>query len=354
MKNLLFLSKGMPNALKSAGDIRSLRMLQILRQQYEIDVVANSADYGINDVKSNGCAAHLTGNFQNTISEILATKTIDLVIISHWRIAQNLIDFIRTKTNVPIVIDTIDVEFLRLERECVYKGNLNEMKQNIENVRSSELDVYKKANYLIATTEIDKQELLKYNSQYKISILPCIYEINNGQANLNTNNAYTICNWLHEPNITATVYLCEKIIPNVGVNFYIVGKHPPESIKRFHEHNRINVCGAEYKIKEFLSRVSICLAPILYGAGMNGKIGESLAFGIPVITTQLGAIPWGLVHNETALICESDQSFVDSVNKLLTNESLRNDLSVNGKKLMQQFSIDFWKTKFLDITTQFI
>lgn len=354
MKNLIFIAKGCPNKIKSAGDIRALRMLQILRNEYGIDVIANSADYGINDVKNIGCTPHLTGNFKNTITEILGAKQIDGFIISHWRIAQQIIDFIRTKSNVPIIIDTIDVEFLRLEREHQYKNDFDQVKSNIELIKNLELDIYKKADYIVATTEFDKEELLKYDSHYRACILPCIFDINKTSANLGTNNAYTICNWSHEPNITSTVYLCEKVIPNVEINFYVIGKHPPEQVRRFHQHNRINVCGAEYKINEFLSRVSMCLAPIFYGAGMNGKIGESASFGIPVITTPMGAKPWGMIHKETAMICETDKEFIDSINELLSNEKLRNKLSINGKELMQNFSVDYWKSKLLEVMKQWI
>lgn len=51
MKKLLWISKSIPNLLKSAGDIRALRLLEILSKDHEIFVIGRSADYGESDVK---------------------------------------------------------------------------------------------------------------------------------------------------------------------------------------------------------------------------------------------------------------------------------------------------------------
>lgn len=341
MKNLVFISKGMPNNIKSAGDIRALRMLKILKHEYDITVIASGADFGEGDVRGIGCESHLTSD----INQIIKEKSPEVIILSHWTIAGRYLDLIKNISNAKIIIDTIDIEFLRLQREIEYRklGEVNQ--QNVNNIKNNELNIYKKADLLITTSKPDKEELLKH-SEFKIIELPCLFTINDSYQVNDGNNTYTINNWLHKPNVDSTIYLCEKIIPKLDIPLYVIGKHPPESVVKYSS-DKIIVCGAEYEINKFLLKMNILLAPILYGAGMNGKIGEALAFGIPVVTTSLGAKPYELEHKKNAMISDDEGSFIDSVKQILENENLRTTLSSNGRKLIENYTIENWKNKFL-------
>ena len=344
MGEVCFVGRGIPNLIKSAGDIRALRMLKILRKAHNVTVIARSADFGESDVKGIGCSSYLSGNSQTTLSTLFVCKKFDIIILSHWTVGEELIDFIRQNSEAKIWIDTIDVEFLRLSRKFLYDSSkISELE--VDRVRGLELGVYGKADGLIVASKQDEEELLKFG-KFRIIELPCMYFINNEYRVNSGKNAYIICNWKHEPNIVSTQYLCEKIVPFTELLFYIVGKHPPESIKSYAS-NTINVMGAEYEINKFLLKMNVLLCPVFWGAGMNGKIGESLAFGIPVVTSSLGALPYGLVHGETAMISDNDESFVECIKNILFDDKLRSKLSVQGREMMQSYTVDYWQERFL-------
>jgi len=345
MSELIFLARGIPNAIKSAGDIRALKMLKILKQKHSISVIARSADYGEGDVKSIGCKSYLTGDPRNSIQNCLSIKTPDIVIFSHWTVARENIDFIRLNTKAKVYIDTIDLEFLRLSRKYEYDPKSISLTE-VEKIKVQEIDVYKKADGIIVASETDKKELEKHGS-FNIVILPCLYKVNNEYKTNNGKNAYIICNWLHEPNLISTRYLCEKIVPNLDVMFYIVGKHPPAELKKY-ETGKIILSGCEYEINKFLAKMNILLCPIFYGAGMNGKILEAISFGIPVVTTTLGAVPLGLIHRESAMIADNTEDFISCVKEVLSNEDLRNKLSNSGREIAKKFTVEFWQESFLE------
>ena len=48
------------------------------------------------------------------------------------------------------------------------------------------------------------------------------------------------------------------------------------------------------------------MAPLRFGAGMKGKIGQALAYALPVITTPVSAEGLGLRDGENAVIAEAD------------------------------------------------
>jgi glycosyltransferase involved in cell wall biosynthesis len=346
MAEIFFVSKNVPNLLKSAGDIRAFRMLKILRKKHNVHVFARSADYGESDVKSIGCESHLTGNPQTTYVTYSNVKQPDIVILSHWTVASEMLEFVRaTSPQAKIYIDTIDVEFLRLSRKLAFDPTKIDEKE-VNRVRASELGVYRKADGLIVASEQDKVELKKHG-EFNLIDLPCLYSINNEYRPSEGKNSYIICNWTHEPNIVSTKYLCEEIIPMTDLMFYIVGKHPPEDIKKY-ESSKIVVNGAEYEINKFLFKMNMLLCPVFYGAGMNGKILEAISFGIPVITSSLGALPIGLIHEESAMVADDTKSFINCVNQVLIDKDLREKLSVNGKEVAKKFTIETWQDKFLE------
>jgi glycosyltransferase involved in cell wall biosynthesis len=104
-----------------------------------------------------------------------------------------------------------------------------------------------------------------------------------------------------------------------------------------------------FDLDNFLKDKFACLAPILWGAGMNGKIGEALSYGIPVVTTTLGAIPWKLQNTENALIADDAFMFNNYITLILRNEELWKKLSDNGKKLMKQYSSKNLREKILEV-----
>jgi glycosyltransferase involved in cell wall biosynthesis len=80
----------------------------------------------------------------------------------------------------------------------------------------------------------------------------------------------------------------------------------------------------------------LSVAPIRYGAGMKGKVGESLANGLPVVTTSVGAEGMAIVPGVHALVADSDADFAAMVLQLYESSDLWNRLAANGVKLVEE------------------
>ena len=55
---------------------------------------------------------------------------------------------------------------------------------------------------------------------------------------------------------------------------------------------------------------------------MKGKIGQSMSYGLPVVTTSIGAEGIMLQDGETALIADSPEAFAKAVVRLYTDDLL--------------------------------
>jgi len=83
-------------------------------------------------------------------------------------------------------------------------------------------------------------------------------------------------------------------------------------------------------------RARVFVAPIRFGAGVKGKIGEALSYGLPVVTTNIGAEGMSLRDGEEALIADSPQDFAAAVLRAYRDEALWRRLSERGHAHVRQ------------------
>jgi glycosyltransferase involved in cell wall biosynthesis len=66
----------------------------------------------------------------------------------------------------------------------------------------------------------------------------------------------------------------------------------------------------------------VFVAPLRYGAGMNGKVGHALGYRLPMVTTEVGAAGFGLTDGQDALIAEGAEAFAAAIVALHEGEAL--------------------------------
>src|SRR3546814_18540099 len=81
----------------------------------------------------------------------------------------------------------------------------------------------------------------------------------------------------------------------------LLGSDPTDEILAC-KSSRVHVPGYVEDVTPYFNASRIFVAPLRYGAGMKGKIGHSLEYGLPVVTTTVGAEGMGLVHENNVLI----------------------------------------------------
>jgi len=69
---------------------------------------------------------------------------------------------------------------------------------------------------------------------------------------------------------------------------------------------------------------------------MKGKIGEALSFGVPVVTTSVGAEGFGIVNGVHALVADTPEEFAQAVCRVMGDEVLWERLSGGGKQLLEE------------------
>ena len=71
---------------------------------------------------------------------------------------------------------------------------------------------------------------------------------------------------------------------------------------------------------------------------MKGKVGQSLAFGLPVVTTKIGAEGMGLVNGKNVLIADNSKSISQSILSIYNDQEKWCKLSNEAISHIEAFS----------------
>lgn len=131
------------------------------------------------------------------------------------------------------------------------------------------------------------------------------------------------------------LFFCRDILPMVKralgqVEVTIIGDRPPPEILAL-AGDGVIVAGWVPEVMPYLDSHCVAIAPLRYGAGMKGKVGQALAAGLPVVTTRVGGEGMELENGKTALIADSPAEFAEAVARLCTDGRLHRDLSDAGR-----------------------
>jgi glycosyltransferase involved in cell wall biosynthesis len=336
---LLFIAPNVPLHDRNSGDYRLFSLLKILSKTCTITYLAqrracpesSEDDRYASHLSDLGIDVHVQ---DYSIINILRTQKFQAAILEFYFLAEHYLPRIRLlQPSCPVIIDTVDVHHVRLLSKYQTTNNEQDLRE-FEETRRSELDIYRKADKVIAITEEDAHKLLRVCPQLDVAIVPNIHSPIALNGIQDKNRLIFVGGFGHDANTDAVLYFCKHILPLIrskmpDVRLTIAGSDPPKQIRDL-SREHITVTGYVPSTTPYLQGSYISVAPLRYGAGMKGKIGEAMAHGLPVVTTSVGAEGMGLRHRENAMIADYPEKFADAVIELMQDEDLYATVSRNA------------------------
>ncbi len=144
----------------------------------------------------------------------------------------------------------------------------------------------------------------------------------------------------YHANVDAVTTFAQNIWPqifqkNPDWKFTIVGRNPSQEVEALTNHLGIEVTGTVADVRPYYREAFASVVPLRIGGGSRLKILESLAAGVPVISSKLGAEGLAITHRKNILIANSAQEFFTALVDLKSN-SLHQQLSVAGRELVRE------------------
>ena len=161
-------------------------------------------------------------------------------------------------------------------------------------------------------------------------------------------------NMAYPPNVETAVFLVNQVLPEIrkqipSVNLTVCGANPSGKVLQLAGEG-VTVTGWVDDIAAIYRRSRLFAAPMQMGAGLQNKLLEAMACGIPCITSELAANALHQVNHPPFLVGVSIPDYVEKIVRLLTDKDLSGEMSVSGRKyVLENYSWQQAVTPLLEI-----
>ena len=367
---ILFLSAWFPCPADNGSKLRINNLLRGLSSEHEVSLISfaddpQSADVGgLQDIcrtirviptrvynpqskqallgffarKPRVLADRFVPEMAMAVQEEISTHSFDLVIASQIYMA----DYCSLLAETPAVFEELEVGVFT---DAVQGGD-NKLRQF-----RNKLTLYKLQSYFrtllprftlgTVVSENEKKLLRNLVPDYsRIEVIPNGVEVASYDKVLKQPHRGRIIftgALTFEPNFHAMEWFSRQVLPrikssNPDVELLITGNHQG---KKLMDDPNIKLVGYVDDVRPVIASAWISVAPIFSGGGTRLKILEAFGMQTPVISTSKGAEGLDVQHGKHLIIADTAENFAQETSRLLNDVDLRNELTANAYKLVQ-------------------
>lgn len=366
MEKLLVVLSRFPYPLEKGDKLRAYQQIKILSKYYDIHLVTLNRNTPTKDqIEALNPYCKSIRSFKVSILQFLYNLFLFSVLGKPFQLSF----FYNLKMKK--YIETICIEnkirkgYFQLIRTAEYARNLN-MDCYLDYMdtlsigvfrQSSHLKGIKKWFYLLESRKLanyeeqvfpwfkkhfiiskQDQELFTFPESNEIIISP------NGVSPLfledfHHSKDFDICfagNLNYPPNIKAGLFIGKEILPKLpSVSCIFAGATPSQEIKAMAS-DTIHVSGYMKDIRTGYASAKIFVAPLFIGTGLQNKLLEAMALGIPCITTPLCNNALNAKPDHEILLANSAEEFAEKITFLLHSPDQLNEIGKNGKAFVEK------------------
>ncbi len=364
MKKILIIGHTFPEPSTTAAGSRMLQLVELfVEENYQITFASTAAiSEKTADLESQNISVKNILLNDASFDEFIKGLNPQIVIFDRyiteeqfgWRVSENCPDALK-------ILDTEDLHFLRKAREEAVKANkpVSEATLFSENAKRELASILRCDLSLI----ISEYEMELLQNTFKISsdllyYLPFLLENSRIETTLPSfeerQNFLAIGNLLHAPNVDSVFQLKEiwtnikKQLPKAELHIY--GAYAPQKILQLsNKKEGFIIKGWAENVQAIMNTYRVQLAPIRFGAGLKGKLLDAMRFGLPSVTTKVGAEGMCGEFQFGGSITTSTEDFINASVRLFSEEKLWEEAQQNGFEIIQKrfqkdlFSEDFKK-----------
>lgn len=272
----------------------------------------------------------------NRISEMNA------VYITRYEVAEHFIPLIKKyNKDIPILFNNADFHFLRELRFAEIERK-PELVTKAQETKRRELSVMEQADIVLAYTE-DECVLIRslLNDPKKVLKCPWVVEEKLSSATFNQRYGITFLGGFgHLPNVKAVEFFAKEIMPLLlkkrdDLVLYVYGSNVPEGIKSL-ETDNVVIEGYAEDLFDVYNKHRVFVCPLTFGAGIKGKMIDALAYGTPIVASEIAAEGTGVDHGVNAFIAKNPNDWVNYILECYDNEAIWASVRENGLKLVRE------------------
>lgn len=279
------------------------------------------------------------GPFENYIRRYGAL--LDAILVYRMPVLEaTLSDIRRHAPSAPVLFHTMDLHFLRLERQAELDGT-EEARAIAARAKKKELDLIAQVDCTITHSTFERDLLAREVPDAPVVVWPFMFEFFGTTVGLERRRDFVFLGgYKHPPNIDAVEFFAREVLPLIrakvpDARFIIAGANPGPEV-RVLESDHVIVTGLIDDLRDVMDRSRVFVCPLRFGAGTKGKISTAMSYGLPVVSTGCGAEGMELVDGEDVLIAETPEDLAAACLQVYRDPALWARMSEAGQRLVRE------------------
>jgi len=283
---------------------------------------------------------HQSRAFRRKLSELLAHNTFDLLHVFMLRIAPYVADY----AGCPKLLELIDSMELNMERRASFEMGIKRMlfQEEARRLTGYERRLAEKFDRAVVVSDVDARAIKAHNLQ--VSPLGVdLQQFSPRPVKDEANHLIVFTgNMRYFPNENAVLYFANDVFPRIqrkvpGARFWVVGGGPSPKLRLLEDANRaVRVLGFVDSMSEYINRASVSVCPMLAGSGMQFKILEALACGVPVVATSVAKGDIRISEAEGLFIADDPATFADKVAGVIEDAQRQKGAALRAREILER------------------
>jgi sugar transferase (PEP-CTERM/EpsH1 system associated) len=282
--------------------------------------------------------------FAAKVRQIVAEEKIDLAYGYHLRSGQYLAEL----DSIPRVIALQPAQILHFGRRYTLTRNpLLRALYAMEYRRlvGYEADLAQKFNSCLLISEKDRNAIDPEGCLRNVFFNPHGTDVHSFAPPTDTvrdENTLIFCGSMAmDTNVDAVLHFHKDILPLVwakrpDTRFVVVGRNPSRPVLKLTEDRRVTVTGFVKDVRPYLWKGSVGVDPIRMAAGMQNKVIEGLAAGLPMVISPEANEGIHAPEGSALLVGRTPEEFAAHILELLSNRSRANAMAKHGLSFVQK------------------
>jgi len=247
------------------------------------------------------CAAFCrSAQMSEEVASLLSFADFDIVHVEHMRAAH----FVPKYSGVPVVFDSVDC-LAGLFRQMAQRkknpiGRLV-MLEEAWKLKRYEPRMMRGFDRIVITSDTERDEILGLDGSLPVEVIPNGVDVGYfAPSGVQKHPGRIVFSgkMSYEPNADAAIWFAREVFPALksrrsDAEFVVVGSNPPPEVKELANTDGISVTGYVDDIRPYLESAIVAVVPMQVAVGIQNKILEAMAMGLPVVATPIATRPFG-------------------------------------------------------------
>ena len=281
-----------------------------------------------------------SAELQAEVQRALLRRSYDRIFVYCSAMAQ----YVESAGQIPMVTDLVDVDsdkwtqyatFTRFPLSAIYR-------REGRCLEAYERRVCAKSSCVVVTTEREAKLVRQISPATHVQVVPngvdtAYFDPAVVPPDRTVPTVIFTGDMSYFPNQEAVNYFARKVLPLIRgshpeARFLIVGRNPSRDVLQLQRIHGVEVTGFVPDVRNYLAKAHVAVAPFTIAAGIQNKILEAMAYGLPVVATSRTA--QGLLPSVADMVDTGDtaEEMASKIVRLLRDLDLARRKGVEGRR----------------------